>query len=390
MLYPARPLRILHVVPTYWPAVRYGGPIRSVHGLASALAQLGHDVHVYTTSIDGPGDLDVPLNRPVDIDGVQVWYFPVPHLRRLFVAPALARQLRLDVARFDIVHLHSVFLWPTWMAARAARRAGVPYIVAPRGMLVRELIRRKSRWIKRAWIYLIERHTLAHAARLHVTAGIEAEELRAQHFGKAPIVTIPNGVDFPREAQVVNQVRFKNLPPRYVLFLSRISWKKGLDRLLQAWCAIPEIPLVIVGTDDEGYQRRLEAQVSELGLGDRVVFLGPASDQDKWALYGHAEMFVLPSYSENFGIVVAEAMAMGCPVIVTPDVGAGELVVQAGAGLISSGEPAQLAAAVHQLLGDMTARRRLGQAGKHFTRTQLSWEGIALRTCEMYRDALQV
>jgi glycosyltransferase involved in cell wall biosynthesis len=383
-------LRILHVVPTYWPAVRYGGPIRCVHGLAAALTRLGHEVHVYTTSMDGPGDLRVPLNTPVDVDGVQVWYFPVPHFRRLHVAPGLARQLRRDVAGFDVVHLHSVFLWPTWMAARAARKAGVPYIVAPHGMLVRDIIRRKSRWFKVAWVALVERRTLAHAARLHVTARGEADELRAQKFLSAPIVMIPNGVAFPDEPQSLSQGPFKGLPPRYALFLSRISWKKGLDRLITAWKAVPDLPLVIAGNDEEGYQPKLEALARKLGIAEHVLFVGPASDAHKWALYAHAEVFVLPSYSENFGIVVAEAMAMGCPVIVTPDVGAGELVAQAGAGVITSGEPVELAAAVRRLLADPGSRRRQGHAGREFARTQLSWEGIAGRTCEMYRDALPV
>jgi len=306
------------------------------------------------------------------------------------VAPGLARQLRRDIAGFDVVHLHSVFLWPTWMAARAARRAGIPYIVAPRGMLVRDIIRRKSRWLKAAWVALIERRTLANAARLHVTAHGEADELRAQKFLKSPIVMIPNGVTFPEEPAALSQGPFQGLPPRYALFLSRISWKKGLDRLLEAWQAVPDLPLVIAGNDEEGYQPQLEALARKLGIADRVLFVGPASDADKWALYAQAEVFVLPSYSENFGIVVAEAMAMGCPVIVTPDVGAGELVAQAGAGVISSGEPKQLAAAVRELLADPGARRRHGEAGRRFARAQLSWEGIARRTCEMYRDALQV
>jgi len=153
---------------------------------------------------------------------------------------------------------------------------------------------------------------------------------------------------------------------------------------------VPDLPLVIAGNDDEDYQPRLEALARELGLAGRVLFVGPADDENKWALYEHAEVFLLPSYSENFGIVVAEAMAMGCPVIVTPDVGAGELVAQAGAGVITSGEPVPLAAAVRRLLADPGARRRQGQAGRKFARTQLSWEGIARRTCEMYRDALAV
>src|SRR5262245_55360100 len=98
----ARPRRILQVVPTYFPAVRYGGPIRSVHGLARALAQRGHDVHVYTTNLDGADDLDVPLRQPVLLDGVTVHYFPVPALRRLAWSPAMGRALRAHVAQFDV------------------------------------------------------------------------------------------------------------------------------------------------------------------------------------------------------------------------------------------------------------------------------------------------
>src|SRR5579859_5635211 len=101
-----QPLRILHVVPTYYPAVRYGGPIRSVHGLAAALVRRGHEVHVYTTSVDGDKDLDVPLGEPVNLDGVAVHYFRVPGLRRLCWCPSLGRRLRASVASFDVVHLH--------------------------------------------------------------------------------------------------------------------------------------------------------------------------------------------------------------------------------------------------------------------------------------------
>ena len=115
---PARKLSILHVVPSYYPATRYGGPIRSVHALCAALVKHGHRVHVYTTNVDGPGVSDVPIGRPVDMDGVQVTYFGVPAIRRLYWSPTLARRLKETINDFDVVHLHSVFLWPTWAAAR--------------------------------------------------------------------------------------------------------------------------------------------------------------------------------------------------------------------------------------------------------------------------------
>src|SRR5215831_11133178 len=126
-------MRILHVVPTYLPAVRYGGPIFAIHGLCQALAARSHEVEVFTTSVDGPGTSPVPIGIPVALDGVRVRYFPCPLLRRLYWAPALGRALQREIDTFDVVHLHSVFRWPTWAAACAARKAGAPYVLAPRG-----------------------------------------------------------------------------------------------------------------------------------------------------------------------------------------------------------------------------------------------------------------
>ena len=149
---PAGAVKILHVVSSYLPAVRYGGTIVSVHGLCKSLAARGHDVHVFTTSVDGPRDSAVRHGEPVGVDGVSVWYFQSRLLRRLYWSPPLGRALAARVGDFDVVHTHAVFLWPLWAAARAARRAGVPYVLSPRGMLEKRLIDQKSRAFKTAWI----------------------------------------------------------------------------------------------------------------------------------------------------------------------------------------------------------------------------------------------
>lgn len=377
--------RILQVAPTYFPAVRYGGPIRSVHGLASALAERGHEVHVYTTSVDGEGDLDVALDRPVLIDGVSVHYFRVPALRRLFWSPSMGARLRQGVSEFDVVHLHSVYLWPTWAAARAARRAGVPYLLCPRGMLTRETIRRKSRWAKTAWINLVERSSLQRAAGVHVTAPTEADEIRAMGLPAAEYFCLPNGVSWPAHHLPLAAGPFADLRRPYALFLSRINWKKGLDRLLAAWQDVPELRLVVAGNDEEGYQPRLEALASSLGIAERVEFIGPVSDEHKWALYENAELFVLPSYSENFGNVVAEAMAMGCPVVLTPEVGIADLVREAGAGIVTDGAPQALAAVVRALHDDAAARGAMGRKGREVAIEKLSWRAIAMQMEAVYR-----
>jgi glycosyltransferase involved in cell wall biosynthesis len=382
-------LRILHVVGAYYPAVRYGGPIRSVHGLAAALARQGHDVHVYTTSLDGDSDLNVPIDQPVILDGVSVRYFRVTALRRLCWAPAFGRRLRGSVAEFDVVHIHGVYLWPLLVAARAAARAGVPYVVTPRGMLVRDLISRKSRWVKTAWIQLFERTTLARAAAVHVTAELEGQELRAMGLPAQRIACIPNGVEWPRGHEALEAGPYSKLPGSYVLFLSRINWKKGLDRLITAWRSIPDIPLVIAGNDDEEYQPKLLELARTLGVADRVIFLGPVSDAHKWSLYERALMFVLPSYSENFGNVVAEAMAMGCPVVVTSEVGIAPLVEAAGAGVVTDGAPEKLAVTIRELLLDPQRRQEMGRRGVEAAKTRLSWEGVVASTEALYREMLR-
>jgi glycosyltransferase involved in cell wall biosynthesis len=377
-------LRILQVVPTYLPAVRYGGPIRSVHALGRALVERGHDVHVYTTSMDGPDDLDVPLSEPVDIDGVKVRYFPVHLGRRLCWSWPMYSALRHAVASFDVVHLHSIFLFPTWAAARIASKAKVPYVVSPRGMLGQGVIRLKSRWVKRAWIQFVERRTLREAARVHVTAEIERMEIGALGLDLPATTCIPNGISWPESHVALEDGPFAGLRKPYALFLSRINIKKGLDRLLEAWRSVPDLTLIIAGNDESGYRRKLEGIVAQSGIGGRVRFLGPVADQHKWALYEHATLFILPSYSENFGNVVAEAMAMGCPIIVTPEVGLASTVHDSGAGLVVEGIPKKLAAAICALKQDAVGRRRMGECGRLTARRDFSWESAASQMEELY------
>lgn len=386
---PDRRLRILHVLPTYYPAVRYGGPIRSVHALATAQAASGHDVSVYTTNVDGPGDMDFPAGAPVMRDGVAVHYFPVPALRRLYWSPQMDAALRRHVRDFDLLHLHSIFLWPVRAAARAAERAGVPYLMAPRGMLGSDVIRSKSRWAKTAWIRMVERRSLARAAALHVTSELEATDVRAMGLRLPRLRCVANGVAFPEDFAPIEATPYRALRRPYALFLSRLSWKKGLDRLVEAWTRVPDLDLVIAGNDFEGCQPVLAAQAQRLGIADRVLFLGLVDDRDKWALYAEAEMFLLPSYSENFGNVVAEAMAMACPVVVTDRVGLASRVRETECGVVVDGDPASLAEAVVRLHRDPALRDALGQRGLRAARERMSWEGVAREMDEVYFDVLR-
>jgi glycosyltransferase involved in cell wall biosynthesis len=373
-------MRIAHVVPTYLPATRYGGPIHSVHGLCRGLACEGHEVHVFTTSVDGPGDSDVPVGVPVPLDGVQVWYFRSRVGRRLYWSPPLGRALGSQIDGFDVVHTHSVFLWPTTVAARQAHRARVPHVLSPRGMLVRELIEERSRGLKTAWLTLIESGNLAGASAVHFTSERELADARALPLPLPQPFVLPNGVEYPAQ-----------LPPGpdggrggpFALYLGRVSWKKRLDRVLRALVGT-DMRLVICGNDDEGLTPTLRRQISELGVGGQVELRPPVHGAEKWSLLSGARFVVLASDNENFGNVVLEAMAVGRPAVVTRGVGAGEILEGAGAGIRCDPTERSLSEAMRALWSEPQRADRMGERGRRHVQAHLTWPSIARSMAERY------
>jgi glycosyltransferase involved in cell wall biosynthesis len=363
-------VRILHVVPTYLPARRYGGPIYAVHGLASALVARGHDVDVFTTNVDGKGTSKVPVGSPVDLDGVRVHYFPAP-FKRLYWSPKMRNALLADAGRYDLVHIHSIYLYPTLAASFAASLHGVPSIISPRGMLVRDLIARKSWLLKSVWLRLVERRNFTRATAVHFTAQREWEDANEIRVPLPLPFVVPNGIDLPP---------LPDLPrdERTVLFLGRLSWKKGLDRLIGA---LPMMEagtrLEIAGNDEEHYTPRLRELAENIGVGDRVRFLGGVHGVQKYELMRRASVFVLSSYSENFGNTVVEAMAMETPVVVTPQVGLAEDVAAAQAGLVTGLQSHEIAGSINALLRDPTLAREMGIRGRQLVESRFTWERVA-------------
>jgi len=382
-------MRILHVTPTYLPAYRYGGPIYSVHGLCKSLAKCGHTVEVFTTNVDGPDNSDVPVGIPVPVDGVQVWYFKSAFMRRLYFSPQMATALNKQIKTYDVVHLHSIFLWPTWAAAQCAIRFKVPYIISPRGMLIKNLIKNKNRWLKTAQIRLFERRNLENAAGIHVTSPLEADEVRRFDFDLPPITMIPNGFDsetdrpFEETDSAGIAAIIKNIT--FILFLGRINWKKGLDRLVWALPHIPaHIKLIVAGNDEDQYQAVIEALALKANVSERIIFTGAIYGKMKTALFQKAQAMVLPSYSENFGNTVLEAMACGCPVVVSPEVGLADVVKASGAGWVVDGDARVFGRALKKLLADQNLMFKMGVNGKKTVQEQFAWEAVAKQMEKMY------
>jgi glycosyltransferase involved in cell wall biosynthesis len=303
----------------------------------------------------------------------------------------MGRALFGTVATYDLVHIHSVYLWPTWTAARAARAGRVPYVVSPRGMLVPELIRRKSRWVKEAWLRLIERPNLERAAALHTTSDVEAGHLPGFGWRLPPIAMVPHGVDDPEAlgSDISPDVAAAIAGPPAALAFGRISWEKGLDRLIAAVPLAPSARVIIAGNDG-GQAAALAEQAKQLGVADRVTILPRSiSGDDKEALFANAALFAMTSLSENFGLAAFEAMRRGRAVLTTADVGMSEIVREASAGLIVDPSPPAIARGLETILADEQARRAMGQRGCELVVSRYGWDVAATRMTELYRSAVE-
>lgn len=350
-----------------------------MHGLCKALVARGDEVHVFTTNVDGPNESAVPLDQTVHLDGVAVTYFPTSRPRRIYRSPAMARRLTKTVSNFDLVHIHAMFLWPGLAASKAARKAGVPYVVSPRGMLVPSLIARKSRLAKQAWLHIFDHKMLRNAAALHVTSDLEQDDMRSLGIRARRVLVIPNGIDIPAFNPDSKERE------KHVLYLGRLDRKKGIEVLLRAMARLPDVPLVIAGDGEKTYVDALKRLTSELALEDRVTFLGHLEDEAKWREYRRAGLFALPSVSENFANVVLEAMAAGCPVLVSPGVGLAETVANQHCGRVVQREPGELAAAIRELLDDPEARKKMSSYGMKAAK-EFAWDHVARKMAAAYQQ----
>ncbi|MBI1381051.1 MAG: glycosyltransferase [Planctomycetaceae bacterium] len=216
---------------------------------------------------------------------------------------------------------------------------------------------------------------------LHLTATLELEQLPSHLAPRARRIVVPNGVERPPDGldaallpAVARELHGEGAG--YTLFLGRLHRKKGLDLLLHALAGAPEAPPLLVAGPDDGEERALRRLAHELGLATRVHWLGPVAGTAKWALLQHASLHVLPSRSENFGNTVLESLAVGCPVLVTPEVGARDAVLELEGGRVLAAN--QFGVALCELAGawlDPKPRRRLAER----TALRFGWDAIAAR-----------
>lgn len=384
-------MKILHVIGSFVPAYRYGGPIKSVSLLCQELSHQGHTVTVVTTNVDGPFNLNVPLNQPVMMEGVSVWYFQVQSPRFYTFSLPIASALNKMVKDFDLVHIHTVFNWPASSAAFLCRKYGIPYVISPRGVLSPTCLN-KSAIKKRIYSFLIERENLNGAGMIHFTS--EEERLQALPFGfNAPSVVVPNGLNMKEFAVLPPSGSFRKKYPKtqgkhIILFFGRVCWIKGLDVLVDAFSIVAkqrnDAHLVIAGPDDEGYGDKVRTWINGYGINDKVTFTAMLTGKEKLEAFVDADVFCLPSYHENFGMAVAEVMACGLPIIISDQVGIHEEVSEAQAGVVTRCDAREVASALLRFLESEELRKEAGRNGRRLAEEKYSIDTVAKQMVGAY------
>ncbi len=381
-------MKVLHVIPSVGPF--RGGPSVAVRTIAEGLVNHGVSVDVATTDDNGTGQLAFPLGRPLMENGVTYWYFR-RQMSFYTVSWSLFQWLAEHVDDYDVMHIHGLFSFAATAGAFWATRRSVPYLVRPLGVLNTWGIQNRHPLLKRLSLRLIERRILMNAAVAHFTSEQEKCEAELVAPGIRSVV-IPNpvagvGAD-EKQSPELFLARHPDLAGRRViLFLSRLDPKKGLDLLLNGYArtraAIPDAALVIAGNGEDSFLARLRDQAQQLGLQRDVVWAGFLQGEEKRAVFAAADIFVLPSYSENFGIAVVEAMANGLSVIVSDQVGIHREITRTGAGLVVRCDATDVQQALIRILNRESLQKRLSRNARRLA-AEFSPEAVTARLLQVY------
>ena len=325
-------MRILHFLPVYAPAWQFGGPIMSVSRLCEGLVQQGVDVRVITTTAGLPDFPSALLGIPQNVNGVQVFYYPVDNQRRPILSSALVDSLPEHISWSDLLHLSSIWQPLGIPVLKAAYDAGVPVIQTLRGALGPYSWRR-GWWKKVPYFWLKERPLLQRTSALHCTTSQEAREIGWLGL-KPDIYLLPNPVELsqlnwsPQRGEEWRQRMGISPVDPLLLVVGRMHHKKGLDLLPTVLRRISHRSwqIVFIGKDEDGTARKLKSELDRFGLGDRCHWLEHLSADKLIGPYNAADCLLLPSRHENFGNVVIEALACGCGVLISERVGVAETI----------------------------------------------------------------
>ena len=356
-------------------------------------------ITICTTHADHPsGTLDVPTDQPLLEHGVTLYYHRI-QFEPLLVSIPMARWLRQHISEFDIVHIHGLYRFPPSYAAWYARRRSIPYLIRPHGGLATYLHQqsRVNIHLKRLYERLIDLPNLNHADAIQFSAPQEAEQ--AAHLQlQAPPIFIANGLDWNEYRQLPEAGRFRaryHIPASapLLLFVGRINFVKGLDLLIPAFAnllkEVDDAILAIVGPDNDCHIADVQQQCQEARIDHRVLFSGHLPAAQVHQAYRDANLFILPSYTENFGMTVIEAMACECPVLISDQVNISDDIRRAQAGRVVSLNISAISEAMLELLNAPAATQKMATRGRAYVRQHYAWDSVNGQLSMAYQRLLQ-
>jgi glycosyltransferase involved in cell wall biosynthesis len=393
-------MKILYVISYYKPAFVYGGTVRCVSQLCESLVKFNAEVTVLTTNANGKDLLKVSTKNAVNVDGVEVFYFPIvripPH--SFNYAPAIAKACHQKISGFDIVILQSLFSYGMGAATTACKRAGIPYVIQLHGQLLPWSLRQK--WLKKlTFLNFMGRKFLNNAAALHCTDNSEAEAIKQLGL-KAPTFVVSNGIDcehftkLPERGLIRRRFQIPN-HARVLLFLGRLHPKKRPDLAVEALAAAQslsiETHLILAGPDEMQLMPSLKDQAQDLGGSSRLHFTGLLNGDEILSVLADADLLLMPSEpeSENFGMSAVEAMAAGLPILVSEGVPIGSWAELANAGRMIPCTADSFRRATCELLAQPDELKEMGKRGQVLARQRFDISSIAQQMLTQYKSIIE-
>jgi glycosyltransferase involved in cell wall biosynthesis len=349
-------------------------------------------VETATTDDEGPGFHNGKVcGQGLAENGALHWYFRKA-VEFYKVSPAFARWIASEVRRFDVIHIHALFSFTSVAAAWAARRAGVPYVIRPLGTLNQYGREKRRRLLKSASLRFVEGPILQHAAAVHFTSEQESAEAATLGIAMRKVV-IPLGIEMAAARDLPADSRFAHLRGApCVLFLSRLDPKKNVEGLLEAMVMLkdrwPGLRLLVAGDGSSSYTAGLRSQARSLGLEQNVIWAGHLEGESKEAAFAAADVFALPSFSENFGIAAAEALAAGLPCVLGKGVAIADDVVQANAGIAVNPAAKEIADALGRIIASQAIRADMASNATRLASERFSSHAMGTRLKQLYLDIL--
>lgn len=384
-------MKILHVIPSYEPAWAFGGTVTATSNLCRALARKGIDVTVYTTDADGKGGhLDVPLNETVDLGGVKVWYFHCDLLPKdAFYSRGLEKRLKECIKDFDLVHVSAIWQWIQINVYKACKAFTKPYIVSTHGSFSPWCWNQKKLKKELYWNFF-GKSSIKNAQAVHFNTNDERDKAYSnlKLLTKMPSFVISNGIEINNKNKYEDIKKNLNIPNDkfLLLFVGRIHRVKGIHLVLQALkkLNIKEIIFLIVGNEEDNeYVNRLKKFNQ-----NNVIWHESISREKLWDFYYSADLFVLPSYHENFGIVVVEAMSCGLPVLISKEVGIWKEVKTDNAGFVVNHDVEEIADVLKRCLDNPEQLKELSKNARKSAENRYDINKVADLMIRAYEDVL--